>query len=64
MEQISYGEVQSQKLNEVEGKEKYCDEVSNRFATLEDVVSEVDVNTTWETIRENIKISAKESRLL
>jgi hypothetical protein len=25
------------KLNEVEGKEKYCVEVSNRFAALEDL---------------------------
>jgi hypothetical protein len=26
------------KLNEVEGKEKYCVAVSNRFAALEDLV--------------------------
>jgi hypothetical protein len=49
------------KLNEVEGKEKYHVEVSNRFAALEDPNVEVDVNSAWETIRENIKISAKES---
>jgi hypothetical protein len=49
------------KLNEVEGKEKYCVEVSNRFAALEDIDVEVEINTIWETIRENIKISAKES---
>jgi lipoate-protein ligase A len=49
------------KLNEVEGKEKYCVEVSNRFAALEDLDSEVEINTIWETIRENIKISAKDS---
>jgi hypothetical protein len=46
-------------LNEVEGKENYC--VSNRFAALEDLNSEMDVNIVWETIRENIKFSAKES---
>jgi hypothetical protein len=28
---------------------------------LEDLDTEVDVNIAWETIRENIKISAKES---
>jgi hypothetical protein len=50
------------KLNEVERKEKYRVDVSNRFATLEDLDTEVEINTIWETIRENIKISAKEIR--
>jgi hypothetical protein len=45
----------------VEGKEKYCVEVSNKFAALEDLDVEVEINTIWETIRENIKISVKES---
>jgi hypothetical protein len=49
------------KLNEVEGKEKYRVEVSNRFAALEDLGAEVEINTIWETIRVNIKISVKES---
>jgi hypothetical protein len=49
------------KLNEVEGKEQYCVEISNRFAALENIHTEVDVNKAWETIGENIKISAKES---
>jgi hypothetical protein len=44
------------KLNEVEGKEQYCVEVSNRFAALEDLDTEVEINSAWETIRENIKI--------
>jgi hypothetical protein len=54
------------KLNEVEGKEKYHVEVSNRFAALEDLNAEVDINNALETtcIRENINISAKESMLL
>jgi hypothetical protein len=39
------------KLNEVEGKEKYHIEVSNRFAALEDLVAEVEINSAWETIR-------------
>jgi hypothetical protein len=46
------------KLNEVKGKEKYCVEVSNRFAAWEDVDAEVEINSAWETIRENIKISS------
>jgi hypothetical protein len=49
------------KLNEVEGKEQYHVEVSNRLAALEDLDTEVDINSAWEVIRENIKISAKES---
>jgi hypothetical protein len=48
------------KLNKVEGKEQYCVEVLNRFAALEDLVGEVDINSAWEMIRENIKISAKQ----
>jgi hypothetical protein len=28
---------------------------------VEDLDAEVEINTIWETIRENIKISAKES---
>jgi hypothetical protein len=49
------------KLNEVEGKEQYCAEISNRFAALENLDTEVDINITWGTLRDNIKISAKEN---
>jgi hypothetical protein len=42
------------KLNEVEGKEQCCVEISNRFSALE-----VDVNRAWETIRKNIKYLPK-----
>jgi hypothetical protein len=45
----------------VEGKEQYRVQISNRFAALENLESEVDVNKARETNRENIKISAKES---
>jgi hypothetical protein len=48
------------KLNEVEGKEKYRIEVLNRFAALEDLDTEVEINSGWETIRENINISDKD----
>jgi hypothetical protein len=38
-------------LNEVEGKEKYVyrAEVSNRFEALEDLDTEVDINSAWKT---------------
>jgi hypothetical protein len=52
------------KLNEVESKEQYNVEVSNRFAALEDLDTEVEINSTREMIHENIEISAKEYRLL
>jgi hypothetical protein len=48
-------------LNKVDGKEKYLVEVLNRFAALEDFSIEVDINSTWEMIRENINVSAKEN---
>jgi hypothetical protein len=48
------------KLNEVDGKEQYRVEISNRFATLENLDAEVDVNKALETVRENVKISARE----
>jgi hypothetical protein len=34
---------------------------SNRFAALEDLNAEVEINSAWETIRENTKMSAKEN---
>jgi RNAse (barnase) inhibitor barstar len=49
------------KLNDIEGKEQFHVEVSNRFAALEELDAEKELNCTWETIGENIKISAKES---
>jgi hypothetical protein len=47
------------KLNEVEGKEEYRVGISNRFTSLENLGYNVNINRAWETIRENIKISAK-----
>jgi hypothetical protein len=39
------------KLNEAEGKKQYHVEVSKRFAALEDLDTEVEINSAWETIR-------------
>jgi hypothetical protein len=47
------------KLNEVEGKDKYCVQVSSRFAALEDLGTEDEINTVCEMIRESIKIQPK-----
>jgi hypothetical protein len=49
------------KLNQVEGKEQYQVEILNRLPSLENLENEVDIKRAWETIREDIKVSAKES---
>jgi hypothetical protein len=36
-------------LNEIEGKEQYRFEISNRFAALENLDTEEDINRAWET---------------
>jgi hypothetical protein len=43
-------------LNEAEGKKQCRVEVTNRFAALEDLAAEVEINSALETIGENIKI--------
>jgi hypothetical protein len=40
---------------------KYRVEVSNRFAALEDLDTDVEINTIWEVITESIKTAGKES---
>jgi hypothetical protein len=46
-------------LNEVRDREQYHVKTSNRFAALENLHTEGDVNKAWETIRENIRMSRK-----
>jgi hypothetical protein len=53
-----------EKLSEVEGKERYHVQISSRFAALENLGTKLDVNKPWESIRENIKISAKVSLVI
>jgi len=49
------------KLNELGVKEKYQIEITNRFAGLENLNGDENINGVWENIKENIKTSAKES---
>jgi len=49
------------KLNELEVRKQYQTEITNRFAALENLNDDEDVNKTWENIKENIRTSAKES---
>jgi hypothetical protein len=49
------------KLNEVQSEEQYHVEISNRCLALENLDTEMNINRPWETIREIIKTSVKES---
>jgi hypothetical protein len=40
------------KLNDAESKEQFHVEISNRFAALEPLEAEVEINSVWETIGE------------
>ena len=46
-------------LKELEVKEKYQIEITNRFAALENLNVDEDVNRVWQNIKENIKTSTK-----
>jgi len=49
------------KLNVLEVREQYQIEITNRFAALENLNDDEDVNRTWVSIKEKIQTSAKES---
>jgi len=49
------------KLNEPEVMKQYQSDTENRFAALGNLSDDEDINRDWENIKENIKISAKES---
>jgi hypothetical protein len=48
-------------LNEEEVKEQYQVTIKKKFAALKNLDDKGYINRAWETIRENIRISAKES---
>jgi hypothetical protein len=49
------------KPDDVEVEEKYQLEISNGCAALENLDESFDINNAWESIRENIKTSAKDN---
>jgi hypothetical protein len=49
------------KLTELEVGKKYQIKISSKFATLENVNANKDINRAWENIKKNIKSSAKDS---
>jgi hypothetical protein len=48
-------------LYDIDVKEKYQVEISNRSAALEILDESLDINSAWESIREIIKTSAKQN---
>jgi hypothetical protein len=44
------------KLKEVEGKMQYRVEIADKFATLQNLDAEMNINRARETIRDDIKI--------
>jgi hypothetical protein len=55
------GRFDLKRLDDAEVKEKYQVEISNRFADLESSDESFDINNAWDSIRENIKTSAKDN---
>ena len=49
------------KLNEFEVRKEYQIWITNRFAALENLSDDEDINRAWKNVKENIKTSAKES---
>jgi hypothetical protein len=49
------------KLSERDVKEQYQVTIRNKFAALENLEDSGDINRAWDSIRENIKISAQDS---
>jgi hypothetical protein len=49
------------RLDDIEVKEKYQVEISNRSAALGSLDESFDINNAWKSIRENIKTSAKDN---
>jgi hypothetical protein len=53
------------KLKEVESKEQYRVEISDKFAALKTLGTEVDINRAWKTIKRKYQnFSQRESSLL
>jgi hypothetical protein len=46
------------KLNDLEFRKQYQIEITNRYAALENVSENEDINGAWESIKENVKTSA------
>src|SRR5215510_333660 len=48
-------------IKDLEARKQYQIETTNRFAALENISDDEDINRAWESVKETIKTSAKES---
>jgi len=55
------GQFNLRKLNKMKFKKEYHIEITIRFAALGNLIDDEDINRSWENMKENIKISAKQS---
>ena len=58
---VSKQAINLRKLNELEVQKQSQINISSRFAALEDLSYNGDLNRAWENIKENNKITAKNS---
>jgi type I restriction-modification system DNA methylase subunit len=47
------------KLNELEVRNQYQIEITNRFAALDNLSDDENINRAWQNVKENIKYSTK-----
>jgi hypothetical protein len=52
------------KINELEVRKQHHIEIINKFSALENLNYDEDISRTWESIKEDIKSSAKQSLIL
>ena len=55
------GKFNLKKLSAMEVRKQYHTEISNRFAALKNLYDKEDIKRAWENIKENIKISVKDT---
>jgi hypothetical protein len=60
-QKVDGGRFNLRKLNDLEVRKQYQTDITNRFAPLENVSEDEDINRAWESIKESIKTSATES---
>ena len=58
------GRFNLRKLNDLEVRKQYQIEITNRFATLENVSEDEDINRSWKSIKDNIKTSTTENLVM
>ena len=56
-----WGRIYLRKLNELEIRKQYQNEIRNRFAAMENLSDGEDINRAWENIKKNTITTAKES---